>query len=442
MKVAIILVCAMVGTSLADPDTDQTLYDAARAYEAAHSVAAAIQMYALLEKQFPNSKLVPLALAHEGKLYGDVAMYDRAAEKLEQYAKKYPAEKDAVDALSDAIYYRKALGDRAKAIEDTNYFIKTYGAKKPIESADAAWSLTALYDDDPDASVKALREYLHTYSTKDAPERIVIAYAKIGQLLWKQSCPIAMTDGLCVIANDAKWSCGPATAHTLTPHARDATKAKEAQDAFTDAMVTFEKKSVTDPSARYYYAQSKLAAADAELEAYLGLAFPRNLDFSPTNKAVREKSYKRFNTWMVDKTDKGSKVSRKYEAVLAIKDVASAITASERVALIAHSFAATLVTGEIPRDVVRIGKDAVDAYCDALVTASQPLDERAASGYGVCLAKSTELSWFDDSSRECERELARLKPEEFPLATELHAQSTDLAPVVVSEPPPKLVAQP
>src|ERR1041385_720020 len=105
MKVAIILVCAMVGTSLADPDTDQTLYDAARAYEAAHSVAAAIQMYALLEKQFPNSKLVPLALAHEGKLYGDVAMYDRAAEKLEQYAKKYPAEKDAVDALSDAIYY-------------------------------------------------------------------------------------------------------------------------------------------------------------------------------------------------------------------------------------------------------------------------------------------------------------------------------------------------
>ena len=71
------------------------------------------------------------AIARLGKAYGDIAFYDRASDKLEEYAKKYAGEKDAYDAMSDAVFYRKGIGDDAKAIADTKYFIKTFGTKKP-----------------------------------------------------------------------------------------------------------------------------------------------------------------------------------------------------------------------------------------------------------------------------------------------------------------------
>ena len=87
-------------------------------------------MFNLLEKYYPNSKITARAIARLGKAYGDIAFYDRASEKLEQYAKKYAGEKDAYDAMSDAVFYRKGIGDDDKAIDDTKYFIKTFGSEE------------------------------------------------------------------------------------------------------------------------------------------------------------------------------------------------------------------------------------------------------------------------------------------------------------------------
>src|ERR1043165_95973 len=93
MKVAL-LVCALAGTAAADPtgteyidrhtanpnadDADEQLYNAGVAFETDHSVAAAIQAFALLEKNYPNSKLSARTIAHTGRLYANSAMYDRA----------------------------------------------------------------------------------------------------------------------------------------------------------------------------------------------------------------------------------------------------------------------------------------------------------------------------------------------------------------------------
>ena len=48
--------------------------------------------------------------------------------------------------MSDAVFYRKGIGDDDKAIENTKYFIKTFGAKKPQEAANAMFSLTSVYE--------------------------------------------------------------------------------------------------------------------------------------------------------------------------------------------------------------------------------------------------------------------------------------------------------
>ena len=148
-------------------------------------------MFNLLKKYYPNSKITARATARLGKAYGDIAFYDRAAEKLEKYAKKYAGEKDAHDAMSDAVFYRKGIGDDAKAIEDTKYFIKTFGTKKPAEAANAAFSLTSIYEKqgDKDAVIKHLREYIHTFGGKGGADKLVIAHAKIGQILCEQSLP-------------------------------------------------------------------------------------------------------------------------------------------------------------------------------------------------------------------------------------------------------------
>jgi tetratricopeptide (TPR) repeat protein len=424
----------------ADPQArggDELLYNAGVSFENGRAISAAVQAFTLLRRTYPNSKIAPRALARLAHIYGDIAMYDKAAELLEEYGMKYAGEKDAFDAMSDAIDFRKAIGDRDKAIGDTRYFIKVFGTKRPRDAVDALWSLTAIYeaDADPDRIVKHLREYLRIYGPKGGPERVVIAHAKIGQQLWKQSCPHKLVDGLCIKANErAPRTCGTGTTRTLAPTPRDPRKVKEALAAFTEATNEFERNQLTDPVARYYYAQAKLAAADLELEPYFALHLPRDLRFDRANAAM---SAKRFNRWIEQRQRDGGAVMRKYEAVLAIKDAASSVTAAARMAMISQSFASSLVTGAIPRD-VKTGEFATEklaAYCHALNDAAEPLEATAVNAFAVCLAKSTELSWFDESSRQCERELARSKPADFPLATELRVQASAFAPIITAEPP-------
>ena len=96
-----------------------------------------------------------------------------------------------------------------------------------------------------------------------------------------------------------------------------------------------------------------------------------------------------------------------------------------------QSFASTLLTAT-PTNATS---------CDALIAVAEPLEATAANGFAVCLAKSTELGWFGDSSRLCERELNRLRPAEFPLATELRRRPlavgviTDIEPQLRWSPP-------
>jgi outer membrane protein assembly factor BamD (BamD/ComL family) len=418
-----------------NPAGDELLYNAAVTFQEGGAIAAAIQALGLIEKNYPNSKLGPRALARLGKMYGDIAMYDKAAERLEQYAKKYAGEKDAYDAMSDAIYYRKALGDRAKAIEDTKYFVRTFGAKKPRDAADAMWSLTALYEPTAQLAISHLREYIRTYGSRGGAERLVVAHAKIGLLLWKQSCKVAGLDGLCVKHTaKAARTCGKGTTGALSSVQRDARTTKEALVSLTAAIREYERQHAPpDATARYYYAQAKLAAADLDLERYLTISFPGGLDFDPSSPETRTASMKRFSSWLTEKQTSGASARRRYDDVLTIKDAASSITAVERQGVIAHTFANTLISGELPRDIT--GADATNAYCDAMTAAAEPLEAASVAAFGVCLAKSTELGWFSESSAHCERELTRLEPEEFPAMRELRAQAEHDALVVVAEPP-------
>ncbi|MGE0871215.1 MAG: tetratricopeptide repeat protein [Kofleriaceae bacterium] len=445
-------------------ENDEVLYNALVCYQEGKSIGAAIVAFNFLYKYYPKSNLTKKGLVRVGKAYGDIAMYKEAAEKLEEYAKNYAGEKDAYDAMSDAVFYRKGMGDDAKALANTKYFIDTFGRKKPKEAAGAAWSMISVYEKqgDPEAIVKALQKYIHDWGNKkdSTADRLVVAHAKIAQIRWNQSCPVKQVDGSCIKVvrerainikkkkkgkrgSDQPTQCGPESKIKLTVVKRDERKKREALKEFAAAVREFEKRNGKtggdEDAARYYYGLAKTAAIDKDFEEYLDLEFPQNLNFDPDpkKKAITEKSLKRFNEWVTKKKKGRETLTAKYMAILGIKDAANSIAATARIGQISQNFSDALFTAEIPKD-VRTGEFAdekVEAYCDRLTEVAEPLETDSLNAYGVCLTKSTELGWFSDWSKLCERELGQIKPEDYPSAAELHAIPDQVAPIIAIEPP-------
>lgn len=469
-------------TNPESPKNDEVLYNAGHCFEQGKSIGAAIRAWTTLEKYYPNSTVTARAVARLGKAYGDIAFYDRASEKLEQYAgadkkkKGYAGEKDAYEAMNNAVFFRKGIGDDAKAIEDTKYFIATFGPKKREEAANAMFSMTSIFEKAVDQAIaekkpanqiapledqviKHLRDYLRQFGDKGGADRVVIAYAKIGQILWRQSCPAKMIDGSCVKitrekaistkkikakkGGNERLYCGTESNTKLTVIERDARKLKDAMAAFTAAAREYERRQGKtggdDLAARYYYGVAKIADADKAFEAYLDLPFPAGLDFDPApeRKAIAAKSRKRFDEWVVQKNKIGSTATAKYEGVLNIRDAANSIAAAARIGQISQHMSDALFTAEIPKN-VRTGKfaeEGIEAFCDRMTEVAEPLAARSLNAYGVCLSKSTELGWFSEWSKLCETELGQIKPDEFPTASELRGQPNQVAPVTELEPP-------
>ncbi|MDX2090752.1 MAG: tetratricopeptide repeat protein [Kofleriaceae bacterium] len=443
-----------------DPENkknDEVLYSAGVCFQDGRSITAAITAFNSLRRYYPASKLSARALARIGKAYGDIAYYEESAAALEEYAKRYAGEGDAYDAMNDVVFYQKGLGNDAKAIANTRYFVATFGAKRPQEAANASYALASVYEKqgDTDALVKHLREYIRTFGERGGNDRLLIAYAKIGQALWTQSCPVRLVDGSCVKvrreraiklklgrgAATQQKQCGDDSKIKLTVVARDERKVRDAMQAFAAAARVFEttqgKTGGDEAGARYWYGLAKLAEADKDFEAYLAVTFPQNLDFDPRSPATAAKSMQRFNTWVAHKNKLGGSASSKYERVLTLKDAASSITAAARLGQVSQNFSDALYTAEIPND-LRTGpfaEDKVEAFCSKLEEIAGPLEARSLAAYRVCLHKSTELGWFSDWSKLCERELGQIKPEDYPTAAELRAQPTKVSSVIALEPP-------
>jgi tetratricopeptide (TPR) repeat protein len=446
-------------------ENDRVLYNAMVCFHKGKSIGLAILAFEVLEKYYRASPHLARALALVGKAYGDTAFYDKATAVLERYARKYAGESDAPKVMSEVVFYNKGLGDDAKAIANTKYFIDAFGAKHPAEAADAMFSLASVYEKrgDTDGLVRHLRAYLARFGETGGAERRVIAHAKIGLALWAASCPVKLVDGSCVkVVREraigrrdtrlvaAQKQCGDATRTKLTVVARDARKVKDAMAAFAATAAAWGQSGQVGQSgqaggklgaealaARHYYAQARLAEADREYEAFLAIAMPANLDFHKAAPAIQAKSLQRFDAWLRDRKQTAEAAVQKYEVARQVTDNATSIAAVARLAQIQHNQADALFTTEIPLP-VRTGafaEDKIEAFCDRMSEVGDPLEEAAIRGYQVCLEQSKRLGWFGDWSKLCERELGQLRPVDHPPASELRAAPTKSATIIVVEPP-------
>jgi hypothetical protein len=115
---------------------------------------------------------------------------------LARYARLYAGERDAFDALSDAIYLRLGAGDRDAAARDAAYFLETFGAKRRRDalSGIAVVARARLAHGERVPAARALATFLRVPPSDRDPDRD----ASLGALAWDAACPVAPTDGLCL----------------------------------------------------------------------------------------------------------------------------------------------------------------------------------------------------------------------------------------------------
>ena len=393
-------------------DIDETLYNAAVCFEDGKAVAAALQAGALLRKYAPRSKLGPRILARIGRLQARIGSLAEAAASHEEYARKYAGERDAFSALSDATYFRAAIGDDAKQVDDVQFLIRTFGQKRATEAASAHLSLVPVMERrGRDAVIEHLRDYLRVFGSSGGTDRAIAVRAKLGGVLWQKACPVAGTDGLCVKDQrvDAKpgTTCGGKSFLKLTVVARDAQLARQARAMLATARALYERSSPQDPAAQHAVALARLALADGELESYLAVQFPTGLDFDPKRERARTASLERFTAFVEKKQKLGASARQSYEAIVMLKEPTAAVAAAERMGQLAQSFARQLSNAEFARDKIA-------AFCDKLVEVAVPFATQAETAFEICAQKASELGILDDHARRCFSERPRYAlPEQF-----------------------------
>jgi len=471
-----------------DPKIDEVYYNAAVLFDKANLVGAAISARQQLLKVKPDSTLAKKAIFQIGRNYQNIAAFELAAENYETFANKFPGEKESATALYSASMFRRGLGENDKSIADVKDFIKLYGGRKEFvdKAAGVEFDTAQIYEQqkNTDALKKHFTAYLKDWGTKGGVDRQIIAHAKLGEILWKESCPVAGVNGACIeltrtraagaarvaAEKEAKKGkgkkgrkkganlppqCGPETKSKIAVHDRGPAKAKEALAHFAEALKLFKGgaadknvpgKDETERSARvnlmnYYAAESRMVQGDVEYEKFLKMNIPDKLDFSgapPGSSAAKEKaakkkqeeSKKKFETWIKTKTGQLTTTQKVYQSVILFKQAHWAIAASARIGQLFQDFSGQLYTAPVPKAGAappgypqdEFEQYFHDAYCDAMTDQAEPLENKAIEGLGTCLNKSTELSWFNEWSQLCEAELNQIKPNEYPLASEIRAE--------------------
>jgi len=180
---------AIYTTTPNGPRMDQVLYNAGVCFEQAKSPGSALEMFALIRQRFPRSRVAQKALVRAANLYAVTASFEKAADHYEAYATMYAGEKDAPAALSNAVHYRRGLAQYDRAISNIELFVRHYKRKYKREAADALFSIAGIHQAQqrPDKEILLLQRYLREFGSAGGRERVLVAHAKIGELLWKQS---------------------------------------------------------------------------------------------------------------------------------------------------------------------------------------------------------------------------------------------------------------
>jgi TolA-binding protein len=460
---------------------DTLIWNAAQCYEAAFLLGQAVRFRRILLEKYPTSTHAKPTLQYLGGNYQAIAMYDKAAERYEEYADKYIKESDAPTALQNAYLFRLGLGQMDKADANINKYEGLYKKSNPEKAALIYWSRQDILKTDEER-LKHATEYLKLYGKNGGADRRMVAEATIGQILWRQSCEKGLLYDSCMSvqrkvavagerarqraaelkrkakkAQEKKDSgkkkveipkyCGNPTQGVVTVYPRNKKRADEAQKYFDTVIKTARSSKISIPEDdrrraedfRNAVAMAQVYAADRSYEEYLLVDMPSNLNFNVEDwkkdsgfpkwekeykeqVAKAEDSKKRFGEFMSKKMAMGQKLHAEYDQVVAAKQSPYwMLAAAARSAMVSKNFAEQLYRAEVPTSFK--SEEEAYAYCDALGDYAGPIEEDSKTKFTYCLERSTQFQFFNEFSRLCEDELQQADADKFPSTNELFGTS-------------------
>jgi len=396
---------------------DEVLYNAAINFEAARLLGRAIQVRTVLIERFPDTEWAKRAIYLLGANYHALAIYGRAAEFYERFARQFPGEDGssctdedraantcaiAHDALQNAVFFRLGLGEEETAIDDARLFERNYRRRLPRETSQVIFSLGSIYERQRNWSkvIDHYRGFLRSYQRQALPQQVIRANVEIGKAYW-ESRDRSRAEGFFRSAVQA-WERGAAQAIAGMSDLSEEQRALNlfaAKDAASEAL--------------FYLAEYRF-------ESFRAIRFPafrgaRNME------AVTAWSQGAFTEWIQQKTAALTAAGTEYERIAPLEIPRWQIAAAARIGVMWRSFVDEFRDAPVP-DEIQEDLELYDIYVGALDSASQPFVQQAIDKFEFCLITATRVRWFNEFSQECELELNRLNPREYPLAAELRGR--------------------
>ncbi|HEY6558214.1 MAG TPA: hypothetical protein VI072_13110 [Polyangiaceae bacterium] len=377
-------------------NADQTVYNMARAYQAGRLLAKSIQARLILlnpKYGMDKSDLAMKATYEIGGNYQAIAVYDRAAEFFERYAKATNYKGEFADqALSDAVVLRLGLGQEDAAIDDANAFNKYFGARKGSQTAQIAFAVAAHYGEKKDweGVRKRLAGAMRLIDTKATLDVRLQAHALLGRAYVQMNAGRnANTEYGTVVRLWADPKKGTTEIEGIEGEDANAKQRRlgRALEAVGEGM--------------FYFAEQKKRAVDK-------VEFPEYKGGGNKNEVLQHINVK-VKGWIGKKRPLIDAATAEYKKVVDLQPVPPprwVIAAGSRVGEMWGTFVKEFRAAPIP-NFIKNDFELRTAYYGALDDASEPQKQQAKGAYEVCLGYSVKYQYFDEFSRSCEEWLAQ-----------------------------------
>jgi len=404
---------------------DEIVYNMAKAYQAGHLLAKSIgaRMILLNPKYGLNKTDVAYKSMYEiGGNYQAIAVYDKASEWYERYAKETKFKGEFADqALSDAVVLRLGLGFDDEAIEDASNFNRYFGARKPTQAAQIAFAVGAHYGEkkDWDGVIKRLGASMRVIDRQATLDVRVQAHALLARAYDnKKRRPNASGEYRKVVAAWKDPQKAVAEIQSIPDEPDDAKTRRlgRALEAVGEAL--------------FFFAEEKKGKVDAvKFPEYKGKG-DKDLVLKHINTKVKD--------WIGKKRPLIESATAEYKKIVDLQPVPPprwVIAAGARVGQMWGQFVKEFRAAPIP-DSIKKDYELRTAYYGALDDASEPQKQMARGAFETCLGYSVKYQYFDQFSRSCEEWLADNYKSEYHLIDEFRGSPNRVNSVLMEQPRP------
>ncbi|MEZ4335037.1 MAG: tetratricopeptide repeat protein [Sandaracinaceae bacterium] len=393
-------------------EAPRLLYDAAIWFEQARLLGAAIRVRSVLVQSYSNDPLARRAIFLIGANYHALAIYELAAEWYERYVNDGGACAaddgagpcpDASEGLRNAVTFRLGLGQTEEALAGEALFQQRFGRASPRVAAAVAFDIGAVHErtEDWPRLVEHYRGFLRRHARAATPGQRAAAHVAIVRGLIRQGQRDAAARDL---------------AAAVEVHERGGEAAVEALDLPPEAA------RLELYALRSAVAEARYEQAEALRLAYEAVRFPI-LRGTASIERVQRWAQQDLLPWVQRKQAMIHDAEEAYALVAPLGIPRWRIAAASRLGDMYLSLVEQVRGSPIP-DVIARYPEALAAYETALDEATEEPAGVAVTRYQSCLSTATDVRWFDERSRRCERALNQLDAARYPIAAELRGSPT------------------